>query len=113
MWRCRLSRCFAPVGGTRWAIRAVAIVVAAVIINPLVGSGTSFAAGGAGQTRSYYERDANPKALYLQGEAAGKAASQGIVILDFGRPAVDGRVGDLWFRQREAQSAHVQRNAGR
>jgi hypothetical protein len=66
------------------------IVLAVVIINPLVGSGTSYAAGVAGQTNSYYERDANVRALYLQGEAAGKAGSQGIVILDFGRPAVDG-----------------------
>jgi len=66
------------------------IVLAVVIINPLVASGTSYAAAVVGQTKSYYERDASPKALYLQGEAAGKAASQGIVILDFGRPAVEG-----------------------
>jgi hypothetical protein len=41
-------------------------------------------------TTSYYERNANLKALYHQGEAAGKAAARGIVILDFGRPADNG-----------------------
>jgi hypothetical protein len=78
------------VRGARRAVRAVAIVVAAAIVSPFAGSSPGYAAGLTGQTSSYYERDANPKVLYLQGEAAGKAASQGIVILDFGRPAVDG-----------------------
>jgi len=41
-------------------------------------------------TTSYYERNANPRALYHQGAQAGKAGAQGIVILDFGRPADDG-----------------------
>ena len=90
MWRRGPHHCLAPERGLRRAIRAVVIVLAAVIVNPLVGSGTSYAAGVVGQTNSYYERDANPKVLFLQGEDAGKAASQGIVILDFGRPAVDG-----------------------
>ncbi len=38
-------------------------------------------------TVSYYEQDANLKVLFAQGKAAGERAEQGIVILDFGRPA--------------------------
>lgn len=41
-------------------------------------------------TRSYYEKNANPRVLYAQGQAAGKVAAQGLVILDFGRPAYNG-----------------------
>ena len=45
-------------------------------------------------TTSYYERNANPAVLYLQGEKAGESDAQGIVILDFGRPAyLDGSDG--------------------
>jgi hypothetical protein len=39
---------------------------------------------------SFYEKGASTTGLYLQGESAGKAGTQGIVILDFGRPASDG-----------------------
>jgi hypothetical protein len=38
-------------------------------------------------TRSYYEQNARPQTLYVQGRQAGKAGAQGIVVLDFGRPA--------------------------
>jgi hypothetical protein len=41
-------------------------------------------------TTSYYEQDASPTNLYLQGETAGQAGAQGMVILDFGRPASNG-----------------------
>ena len=44
------------------------------------------------ETLSYYERTTNPAALYLQGEEAGTSGAQGIFILDFVRPAVDGSV---------------------
>ena len=45
-------------------------------------------------TTSYYERTASPVTLHLQGEKAGKSDAQGIVILDFGRPAyLDGSNG--------------------
>jgi hypothetical protein len=44
------------------------------------------------QTRSYYEHNADPAALYAQGQQAGSSGATGIVILDFGRPAVDGPV---------------------
>jgi hypothetical protein len=41
-------------------------------------------------TRSYYENNANPRVLSAQGAQAGRAAAQGLVILDFGRPAFNG-----------------------
>jgi hypothetical protein len=41
-------------------------------------------------TSSYYEYGANSSALYGQGENAGRSGAQGIVILDFGRPAYNG-----------------------
>jgi hypothetical protein len=69
-------------------------LVAAIALCAGVVSTTGTAVAGAGPipttTTSYYERNANPKTLYRQGEAAGKAAAEGIVILDFGRPADDG-----------------------
>jgi len=52
------------------------------------------AAGGAAgipaATSSIYEATASPATLYRQGQSAGWAGSQGLVILDFGRPAVVG-----------------------
>jgi hypothetical protein len=51
-------------------------------------STASYAAVALSYTKSYYEGSANPAELYLQGEQAGRSAAQGIVILDFGRPAV-------------------------
>jgi hypothetical protein len=41
-------------------------------------------------TSSYYEYGADPSVLASQGSAAGNAGSQGMVILDFGRPAFEG-----------------------
>lgn len=41
-------------------------------------------------TTSYYEQTGSSSVMYTQGEVAGKEASQGIVILDFGRPAALG-----------------------
>jgi hypothetical protein len=64
-------------------------VLAGSLLAPLksVAGATTAAAA---PTTSYYERSASAPALYLQGEAAGQAGTQGIVILDFGRPASDG-----------------------
>lgn len=42
------------------------------------------------RTTSYYESSTSHRALYQQGASAGSKAEQGIVILDFGRPASDG-----------------------
>jgi len=75
--------------------------MALVLLMAIVGSvgffSTSVASDAAitpPHTTSYYERNANPAVLYRQGEQAGKADAQGIVILDFGRPAyLDGSDG--------------------
>jgi hypothetical protein len=49
-------------------------------------------------TTSYYEQTGSSGVLFRQGEAAGKAGSEGIVILDFGRPAfADGGYGTMGF----------------
>ena len=53
---------------------------------------TGYAAVAPSQTKSYYEGTANPAAMYRQGELAGRSGAEGIVILDFGRPAVGGSV---------------------
>ncbi len=68
---------------------AVALTALGAVLSPVAAAPASAAAMPA-TTTSYYERTANPKTLYQQGEKAGKAAAQGIVILDFGRPGVDG-----------------------
>jgi hypothetical protein len=41
-------------------------------------------------TTSYYETSASPTVLGAQGQAAGASGMQGLVVLDFGRPASDG-----------------------
>ncbi len=47
-------------------------------------------------TTSRYERNVSTRVLYAQGVAAGRAGAQGVVILDFGRPAaVHGRLGTI------------------
>jgi hypothetical protein len=73
-----------------WLRRVVvALVLASSLLAPLT-SGDASASAVAAPSTSYYEKGASTAALYLQGEAAGKAGTQGIVILDFGRPAFDG-----------------------
>ena len=82
--RCRGRRNI----GRVWLLTPLIVVttVAAVLVDPPPGGATSVGAA----TTSHYEYSANPAALYQQGEAAGAANSQGLVILDFGRPAYDG-----------------------
>ena len=41
-------------------------------------------------TTSYYEASASTAVLGSQGQAAGRSGTQGLVVLDFGRPASDG-----------------------
>ena len=61
-------------------------------------------------TRSYYENNANPLRLYSQGGRAGRAAAQGLVVLDFGRPASAGLVdGTMSFTSRFLPFAWVAR----
>ena len=78
--------------GRRWirahAFAALLVVPASLLLVPL--TSTPASAAGAGPTTSHYETNASPASLYLQGEAAGQAGIQGIVILDFGRPASNG-----------------------
>lgn len=78
--------------GRRRLSGAFLAVVAAVLGWPMTAGTAAYAATGyaaamPAHTRSYYEASANPAVLYRQGVAAGKVAAQGIVILDFGRPA--------------------------
>ena len=57
-----------------------------------VSPSTDAAASPAQTTTSHYEGSANSRTLYAQGAAAGESGSEGLAILDFGRPAVDGSV---------------------
>ncbi len=76
--------------GNRRFRRGIALVLVAGIGGPLTSGAASYAVAPPARTTSYYERSANPLVLYRQGEKAGKSAAQGIVILDFGRPADNG-----------------------
>jgi hypothetical protein len=48
------------------------------------------ASGAATLTTSHYEASASTDALNSQGQTAGRSGMQGLVVLDFGRPASDG-----------------------
>jgi len=73
-----------------WPRRAaVALALASSLLVPLT-SARAAAAATTAPTTSYYEQSASPTALSLQGQTAGQSAAQGLVILDFGRPAFDG-----------------------
>ncbi len=57
----------------------------------------AYAATAPRRTLSLYVRSLAPRALYAEGRAAGRESAEGIVILDFGRPAYrDGVYGVLW-----------------
>lgn len=71
------------------AAKVTVLIAGGVLLGP-VSTVPASATPMPATTTSYYERNANAKALYRQGEAAGKAGAQGIVILDFGRPADNG-----------------------
>jgi hypothetical protein len=77
----------------------IALVLITVIALPVAAGPSSYASTysssyvmAPAQTRSYYEHSTDLAQLYLQGQQAGRSAAQGIVILDFGRPAADGPV---------------------
>ena len=82
--RCRRPR------RRRWVACLIALLTVAV------GSATIAVTAGAytlelpALTTSYYEQNGSSGGLFRQGEAAGKAGAEGIVILDFGRPAEEG-----------------------
>src|ERR1700722_15196578 len=81
----------------RRCLREMALVLLMATVWSVGSFSTSVASAAAvtpHHTTSYYERNANPAVLYRQGEQAGKADAQGVVILDFGRPAyLDGSDG--------------------
>jgi hypothetical protein len=83
--------------GARRCLREMALVLLMATVWSVGSFSTSVASAAAvtpPHTTSYYERNANPAVLYRQGEQAGKADAQGVVILDFGRPAyLDGTDG--------------------
>jgi hypothetical protein len=73
----------------------VIVLTAAIASVSVVTGVTSSAASSApvqAPTASHYEATTDPGTLLAQGQAAGHAGSQGLVILDFGRPAVDASV---------------------
>jgi hypothetical protein len=79
----------------RCAPIALLLGAAALALSSIVGVGPLAATAGAATpapTTSHYEANASVAALLGQGQEAGKAGSQGLVILDFGRPAAEGPV---------------------
>jgi hypothetical protein len=70
-------------------VRLFAALLAAGMVTLVANSPASQAAT-LPTTSSYYEYNVDPNVLYAQGATAGRASSQGLVILDFGRPAYDG-----------------------
>ena len=68
------------------SVLLAAIGVASIAISPPADSAMSTPM----TTVSYYETSADPATLMSQGESAGGAGAQGLVILDFGRPSVNG-----------------------
>lgn len=70
---------------------AIAFVLTGLVVPLTTLDASSAAAAPASvPTTSYYENSASAKSLLAQGQAAGQAGMQGIVILDFGRPASNG-----------------------
>jgi hypothetical protein len=95
----------------KWLRRGAAtLALGASILVPLtsVAASPAGAAVAAAPTTSYYEQNASASNLYLQGETAGQAGMQGIVILDFGRPASNGTSdGTLDFGQTFVSFANI------
>lgn len=80
---------------SQWTAARLALFSAVLAaVGTVSAFGPPAASGGAtptpGPTVSYYESSVDPATLMSQGEAAGEGGSQGLVILDFGRPAVNG-----------------------
>jgi hypothetical protein len=75
----------------RVALGAIALACA-VVTTGLCSAPALGATGATATTVSYYEGNVDPSVLASQGASAGQTGSQGLVILDFGRPAVNGSV---------------------
>lgn len=83
-------------GGPAIAIAALAAMVAGAL--PSSASVLPYEVTLPSLTTSYYEQTASSAVLFRQGAAAGRAGAQGIVILDFGRPAAaSGTYGTMGF----------------
>ena len=74
----------------RVAALALAVVSAGVAAGAGITASGASSAPGQPTTASRYEVTTDPGTLLAQGQAAGHAGSQGLVILDFGRPAAAG-----------------------
>jgi hypothetical protein len=76
----------------RFPIKQSVLPLTILVVLSAIGIGLSATpARGAtpsSETTSYYEGTTDSATLYAQGQAAGAAGAQGLVILDFGRPAV-------------------------
>jgi hypothetical protein len=70
----------------------VGLVAAALVVSIPFSLPADGAAAPSPTTASHYEASADPGQLIAQGRAAGQAGAQGLVILDFGRPAVSGSI---------------------
>jgi hypothetical protein len=77
-------------GAVRRRTVAVALALAGSLLFPLATVAGGAAAAPVAATTSFYEQSGDPANMNLQGANAGLAGAQGIVILDFGRPASDG-----------------------
>ena len=76
----------------RMAPVGLLLVVVLALGIPLFSPAAGASAAPAVTTSSHYEASVDPGTLNAQGKAAGLASAQGLVILDFGRPAVNGSV---------------------
>lgn len=71
----------------------VSALLAFLVVGSIAPLGsTSASAGTVPPTRSFFEPSAATRTLAAQGAAAGRGGEQGIVILDFGRPAERGGI---------------------
>ncbi len=77
-----------------WRIAALtlALVTAGVVVSVGITASGATSVPVQPATASHYEVSTDPGTLFAQGQAAGHAGSQGLVILDFGRPAAVGSV---------------------
>ena len=80
----------ALVSPPRWVACLIAPLAALSSAAPATASVVSYAGTLPALTTSYYEQTGSSPVMYRQGEVAGKEGAQGIIILDFGRPAAIG-----------------------
>jgi hypothetical protein len=69
---------------------AIVLLLSGCLLVPLTCIAASAAAATVASTASHYESSASTSVLNTQGVTAGQSGTQGLVILDFGRPASNG-----------------------